>query len=470
MLKCIERLSVWLTIIGLGLLFAAPLMAEDTEATKKLKERSVALREDIINVAEGVYTSVGHSVSTVSMIIGTDGLIIIDTGQAIDQAQKILAEFRKISDKPIKTIIITHGHGDHTGGAKVFIGDGKPDIWARENFGSEGTAISGARLNLQLRGNRQAGFNLPPEKRINNGIAPAMYPMGRPGERPAQQSQAGTVFNPEASFKPNKIFTGNRQRIETAGVTLELVAAPGETDDQLYVWMPEKKIAFSGDNFYASFPNLYAIRGTPYRDVRSWADANDMMLKEGPEALVPGHTRPILGKETVAQALADYRDAIRFVFNKTIEGMNKGMTPDELVDYVKLPTNLAEKDYLGEYYGSVAWSVRSIFNGYVGWFDGNPTNLHRFNPQDEAKRMSSLAGGQEMLLKQAQSALGSGDFQWAAQLSDYLLALDKRAVSPREIKAQALEALAERQMNVLGRNYCLTVAQELRKEMESLKK
>ena len=130
MLKCIERLSVWLTIIGLGLLFAAPLMAEDTEATKKLKERSVALREDIIKVAEGVYTSVGHSVSTVSMIIGTDGLIIIDTGQAIDQAQKILAEFRKISNKPIKTIIITHGHGDHTGGAKVFIGDGKPDIWS----------------------------------------------------------------------------------------------------------------------------------------------------------------------------------------------------------------------------------------------------------------------------------------------------------------------------------------------------
>ena len=102
------------------------------------------------------------------------------------------------------------------------------------------------------------------------------------------------------------------------------------------------------DNFYASFPNLYAIRGTPYRDVRSWADANDMMLKD--PNLVPGHTRPILGKEAVAQALADYRDAIRFVFNKTIEGMNKGMSPDELVDYVKLPTNLAKKDYLGRYY------------------------------------------------------------------------------------------------------------------------
>ena len=55
-------------------------------------------------------------------------------------------------------------------------------------------------------------------------------------------------------------------------------------------------------------------------------------------------------------------------------------------------------------------------------------------------------------------------------MSDYLLALDKRAASPREIKAQALEFLAERQMNALGRNYYLTVAQELRKEMENLKK
>ena len=103
--------------------------------------------------------------------------------------------------------------------------------------------------------------------------------------------------------------------------------------------------------------------------------------------------------------MTDYRDAIRFVFDKTIEGMNKGMTPDELVDYVKLPARLAEKDYLREYYGNIQWAVRQIFNAYLGWFDVNPTNLFSLSPKEEAIRMAKLAGGGEILLQQAKQAV-----------------------------------------------------------------
>jgi uncharacterized sulfatase len=88
-----------------------------------------------------------------------------------------LAEFRKISDLPVVAVIYTHDHGDHTGGAAVFVGDGQPEVWARSNFGSESGAFEASGLNIQsLRGARQGGFRLPPELRINNGVAPAMYP------------------------------------------------------------------------------------------------------------------------------------------------------------------------------------------------------------------------------------------------------------------------------------------------------
>jgi hypothetical protein len=110
-------------------------------------------------------------------------------------------------------------------------------------------------------------------------------------------------------------------------VSLELVAAPGATADQLYVWLPDKRVVFSGDNFYRSWPNLYAIRGTPYRDIRAWAEADDMMLAEDAEFLVPGHTRPVIGRAAVAQALTDYRDAIGFIFEKTIRGVFQRRTP-----------------------------------------------------------------------------------------------------------------------------------------------
>ena len=118
-------------LIGLLLASLSLLAQPETEATRKLKARNEEFRPDIIKITENVYTAVGYSVSNVSMIIGETGLVIVDAGQKPEDAKKILAEFRKITDKPVKAIIYTHGHPDHTGGTSVFAGDGKPEIWGR---------------------------------------------------------------------------------------------------------------------------------------------------------------------------------------------------------------------------------------------------------------------------------------------------------------------------------------------------
>lgn len=432
--------------------FSSVIYAAESEATRLLKARSAEFQQEVIRVTEGVYTAIGYSVSAVSMIVGNDGLVIIDTGMDTISAEKVLADFRKITDKPIKAIVLTHSHGDHTGGIPIFAGKDNPQIWARANFGSESKPLKDAGLTFNnVRGARQGGFKLPPEKRINNGVAKAYWP-----------KRGGEVFQSDKKIGPTHTFSEPRRELVIAGVKLELVACNGETADALYVWLPEKSVLFAGDNFYKSWPNLYAIRGTMYRDVRAWANAVDMMLREAPDYLVPGHTRPIIGKENITAMLTNYRDAIRFVFNKTIEGMNKGLTPDELVDYVKLPAHLADKDYLREYYGNIEWAVRQIFNAHLGWYDGNPTNLFPLSPREEAKRIAELVGGQEVLLEKAQSALASKDYQWTAQLCDYLIVLNPNAKEPKLIKADALEALAEQLLTATGRNYYLTIAQELR--------
>ena len=156
---------------------------------------------------------------------------------------------------------------------------------------------------------------------------------------------------------------------------------------ELFVWYPAGKVLFAGDNFYRSFPNLYAIRGTPNRSVRLWAESLGKMADNDAVALVGGHTNPILGADEVKQVLTDYRDAVQFIHDKTVEGINKGLTPDELVEYVQLPERLASKDYLQPFYGHPDWGVRTVFNGYLGWFDGNATNLFRLPPKAEAERM-----------------------------------------------------------------------------------
>lgn len=274
----------------------------------------------------------------------------------------------------------------------------------------------------------------------------------------------GDPFNPIDSKKlqPTHTFTESRKKVKISGVELELIEAVGETYDQLYILLPEKRVLFSGDNFYQSWPNLYPVRGAPYRDVRQWIESMDKMMKEDADFLIPGHTRPILGADQVREVLTNYRDAIRFIFDKTIEGINKGLTPDELVEYVKLPERFSELDYLRPYYGHSEWAVRSIFNGYFGWFDGNPSSLFPLSPKQEAMRIVKLAGGQQALLVNAKKALKEKDYQWAAQLCDHLIALDPDVAEPKLIKADALDALGENLLTATGRNYYLTVAQELR--------
>lgn len=434
-------------------------LAQKSPETVLLEKRNQEFKKDVIQVTDTVFTVTGYSVQPSSMIIGDDGIIIVDTGIDTTSAQQVLAEFRKITQKPVKAVIFTHSHGDHIGGAAVFVGEDQPQIWARDNFDSEANPMKRAGLTIQnQRGAKQAGFLLPPEQRINNGVAQVYYP-----------KRGGEVFHGggKEQILPTHTFSENRKELTIAGVRIDLVASPGETDDGLYVWLPEQKVVFSGDVFYKSWPNLYAIRGTGYRDVLDWANSVDRMLQEEPEFLVPGHTRPILGKSQVTETLTNYRDAILFVFHKTIEGMNKGMTPDELVDYVQLPEQYQNLDYLKPYYGNPEWAVRSIFNGYLGWFDGNPTNLFSLSPKDEAKKMIELSGGKDALLEKTQKALNNSEYQWSLQLCDYLIAYSPNDPQPKLIKATALEALASTLLTATGRNYYLTVAQELRKSAES---
>ena len=439
-LKAAARLAVLMLVLW------GTATAQDFAGREKLRAHGEQeFRKDIVKVADGVYVAIGYSMANVTLIVGDSGAIIVDTTSTVDDARAVRAEFAKISSAPVRGIIYTHAHPDHTGGASVFAGTDRPDIYSHQLFVDRVPDLGRAGRD----GGDQFGSTLPGALYINAGTGTEF---GRP---------SGPAATKTGPLLPTKTFSGDRLPLTIAGVRLELVHTPGETNDGISVWLPDVRVLLTGDLFLKAFPNLYAIRGAAPRPVMTWVGSLTKLIALGAGHVVPGHTRPVLGPANARDALTAYRDGIQSVYDQTLEGMKKGERPDELVAHVKLPPHLAGNPYLQEYYGTVEWSVRAIYSDHLGWFDGNATHLLPMPETERAERIVSLAGGAPQTLSRGREAHATGDFRWAAELADVVLAVDAANVEAKRLKAQALTELGERQTSANARNYYLSVAQYL---------
>jgi alkyl sulfatase BDS1-like metallo-beta-lactamase superfamily hydrolase len=400
----------------------------------------------VVEVAPGVHVAVGFGLANSVLVVGDGAVVVIDTMESAEAATPVRDAFRRISTAPVAAIIFTHNHADHIFGAGVMAGDDHPEVIAHASFQAElDRLVTATRTITYERSMRQFGTLLPAEEFRDCGIGPRL------------------LTGPKSTLSPllpTRTFEGDRMELAIAGVRMVLLHLPGETPDHVAVWLPEKGVLISGDNYYEAFPNLYTIRGTPYRDVMSWVESLDRMRELRPSVLVPGHTMPVSGADEIHRRLTDYRDAIQFVHDQTVRAMNLGRRPDEIVSDVKLPKSLASRPWLAERYGRVDWSVRAIFDGYLGWFDGDAATLSPLDRVERAKRLASLAGGSEKLRDAATKAAAAGDSRWALELSGHLFALAEFTDVARKVRASALRSLAARETSANGRNYYLTQALE----------
>ena len=325
---------------------------------------------EVKQIADNVYQATG--IANAHLITTAEGSVLFDAGISIQAAQQLKLLKPKISG-PLAHIIVSHSHADHIGGVKFWKEEATTVIAHRE-FAEEQRYLS----------------ELEPYFWKRNRILFPWMP-----EQPTSLSMLRY-----GGVEPDILVDEHDYKFQLGAVVFEVLATPGaEGADNISLWLPQQKILFSGDFFgplFPQFPNIFTMRGEKVRKPIEYIHSLNKLIALQPEILVPSHHGHVTGKENIQAALIKIRDAVEFVHNATIDGMNAGKTVYQLMDEIKLPDHLQ----LTEEHGKVSWAVKSIWEYYATWFHfESVTELYPVPVRDVYPELSELVGVETLVAK-----------------------------------------------------------------------
>jgi alkyl sulfatase BDS1-like metallo-beta-lactamase superfamily hydrolase len=392
-------------------------------AAVDLIKRPIEVRE----VAENIHyaTGVGNTI----MITTSEGVVLFDTGLVIQSANQLQILKDTVSDADVRYIILSHSHADHIGGTRFWMDEGT-DIIAHQNFEEEQRYLS--ELQPYQYGRNRTLFPWMPAWEDRPDIALMRY--------------GGIVPTITVDDWETYAFT-------LGGIEFQVIGAPGaEGADNAVLWLPQQKVLISGDFFgpqFPQFPNIFTMRGEKVRKPVEYIKSLDRLIALNPDVILPSHLDPTIGTEKIRKGMQRIRDAVQYVHDETIAGMNAGKTVNQLMKEIKLPANLE----LVQNHGRVDWAVKSIWEYYMGWFRfESTTELYPIPAQDVYADLAQIAGN-ENLIALANNYLIQGEPVKTLHITEIALAGDPQNASALALRDQALVELLERAENGLRNDY-----------------
>jgi alkyl sulfatase BDS1-like metallo-beta-lactamase superfamily hydrolase len=410
----------------------------------------------LFKVVDRIYQVRGYDLSNMTIIEGESKLIVIDPLVSTEVAKAALdLFFRHRPRKEIAAVIYTHSHIDHFGGVRGVISEddvpkGKVEIYAPKGF-----------MEHAISENLYAGNAM---KRRATYMYGPFLPKGIHGQVDGglgKTTSTGTI----SLIAPTKYISKTGEKIVIDGVDFVFQYTPDtEAPAEMNFYLPQFKALCAAENACSTMHNLYTIRGAQVRDARAWSHyLNETINLFGDaEVVFVQHHWPKWGKERIQNFLKKQRDLYKFMHDQTLRLLNHGLTPLEISEQLELPPTLASEWFNRGYYGSLSHNVKAVYQKYIGWYDGNPANLHALPPQDAACKYVEFMAGAKAILANARTCYEKGEYRWVAQVLNHVIFADPDNAEAKELQSDALEQLGYQSECAPWRNSYLMAAYELR--------
>lgn len=381
-------------------------------------------------------------ISTSSVVYTSDGVVVVDVPMGNRFGRKALEAIRKRTDKPVYAIIYTHGHMDHVWSVPVFYADAdahgypKPHIIGHKNVARRFDRYQ--RLKGQHEHINTIQFAIP----------------------------AGEPVLPQQFYYPDITFEDAMQ-FKFGGLTFELNSYFGETDDCLWVWIPERKTALVGDLLIGGVPNV----GNPFKVQRwtlEWALALEAVAGKNPDFVVTAGQ--VLQKELAKEILLDTARYLKFIEAEVVRLLNEGCWIEDIIDKVKIPGDLTGKPWLQPLYGHPTFVIHGVYRRYSGWYNGNPSELFPAKSDEIAAEVVKLARV-DKLIQEAKTLKEAGKIQLSLNVIDFVIRGSQDNRVRKEalmLKSELLKARAQVEPSYIARNIFQAGATLTRQEADGV--
>lgn len=411
----------------------------------------------LFEVSPGLYQVRSYDMANMTLIEGDTGWVLVDplTASEVSAAALQLAN-DTLGERPVTGVVITHSHVDHYAGIYGVMtperaASGEVPIIAPAHFVEEALSENVLAGNVMGRRATYMYGNLlkpGPQSFVSNGLGVTL-------------ALGSTGFAIPTDFIQR---TGETRLID--GIEIEFQMTPGtEAPAEFVFYLPKFKALCMAEITSHHLHNVYTPRGAQVRDALAWsAQINESLERFGPRLDVEfaSHHWPTWGRDAVAEYLRKQRDLYKYIHDQTLRLANKGFNKEEIAEQLTLPDSLGQEFYNRDYYGTVSHNSRAVYVKYLGYFDGNPANLHPLPPVTAARHYLEFMGGADAIVGKARPCYAAGEYRWVAEVLNHVVMADPEHLPARALLADTYEQLGYQAESGPWRNFYLCGALELR--------